>query len=79
MTFRFRKPRRVITKGNCFFCKKKETPNYKEVAILSRFISDRGKILDRGKTNLCQKHQRKVTRAIKRARHLALLPFVVRP
>lgn len=51
--------------------------DYKQVDILSRFISDRGKILRRRKTGTCAKHQRGLTVAIKRARHLALLPYVV--
>jgi len=82
MTFHFRKPRsqrRDWSKRDCLFCKKKTVPDYKEIALLSRFISDRGKILSRDKTGLCQKHQRRLTKAIKRARHLALLPFVVKP
>lgn len=63
----------------CFFCKEKKEPDFMESEILSRYTSERGKILARSKTGLCSKHQRKLTEAIKRARHLALLPFVVRP
>ncbi len=66
-------------KKDCGFCKKRVEPDYKEVASLSRFISDRGKILPRSRNGLCQKHQRRMTTAIKRARHLALLPFVIAP
>lgn len=62
----------------CYFCTNKTLPDYKEVGVLQRFISERGKILDRDKTGACTKHQRKVTFAVKRARHLALLPFVSR-
>ena len=50
--------------------------DYKEPAKLRRFISDRGKIEPRRKTGTCAKHQRALALAIKRARHLALLPFV---
>lgn len=60
----------------CFFCENKTEADYKEVEILRRFISERGKIIPRSRTGLCAKHQRKITREIKRARYLALLPFV---
>lgn len=51
--------------------------DYKEVDKLRRYLSDRGKILPRRITGNCAKHQRQLTRAIKRARIMALLPFVV--
>ena len=51
------------------------TIDYKDVAKLRRFISERGKILPRRVTGTCARHQRDLTVAIKRARHLALLPF----
>jgi small subunit ribosomal protein S18 len=50
--------------------------DYKDVALLRPYISDRGKISPRRKSGNCAKHQRALTLAIKRARHLALLPFV---
>lgn len=53
-----------------------EVIDYKDVARLRRFVSDRGKIEPRRKTNLSAKRQRALAIAIKRARHLALLPFV---
>ena len=49
--------------------------DYKEPLKLRRFISDRGKIEPRRKTGTCARHQRRLTIAIKRARHLALLPY----
>lgn len=49
--------------------------DYKQVDLLRRFISDRGKIKSRRKTGTCAKHQRRLALAVKRARHLALLPF----
>ena len=52
-----------------------ETIDYKDVAKLRRFISERAKILPRRVTGTCARHQRQLTVAIKRARHLALLPF----
>ncbi|OEH91739.1 30S ribosomal protein S18 [Bacillus solimangrovi] len=50
--------------------------DYKDVALLSKFVSERGKILPRRVTGTSSKYQRKLTRAIKRARQMALLPYV---
>jgi len=50
--------------------------DYKDVELLQRFVSERGKILPRRVTGTCAKHQRKLTTAIKRARIMGLLPFV---
>ena len=61
----------------CNFCVEKVNPcDDKDVAKLRRFISERGKILPRRITGNCAKHQRVLTTAIKRARHLALLPYI---
>jgi len=61
----------------CTFCVDKiRTPDYKDVKRLQRFVSERGKILPRRRTGTCARHQRGLTVAIKRARHMALLPFV---
>jgi small subunit ribosomal protein S18 len=49
--------------------------DYKNVSFLRRFVSDRGRIETRRKTSACAKHQRALSGAIKRARHLALLPY----
>lgn len=73
------KKQKPTKKLDCCFCKKKTEPDYKEKETLSRFISDRGKIMGRDFTGVCQKHQRRLSKAIKQARHLALLPFVVKP
>jgi small subunit ribosomal protein S18 len=51
------------------------TVDYKNVSFLRRFISDRARIETRRRTSACAKHQRSIARAIKRARHLALLPY----
>ena len=62
----------------CSFCVDSiESVDYKDVGRLRRFLSDRGKILPRRITGNCAKHQRQLTRAIKRARIMALLPFTV--
>jgi len=61
----------------CGFCVDKiDYIDYKDAAKLRRFTSERGKILPRRTTGTCAKHQRQLTTAIKRARHVALLPFV---
>ena len=61
----------------CSFCSEKvELIDYKDPAKLRQFISERGKIEPRRRTGTCAKHQRALAVAIKRARHLALLPFV---
>lgn len=61
---------------NCPFCKTKTSPDYKNTEILLKHVSDRAKILGKARTGICAKHQRRLTVAVKRARHLALLPFV---
>jgi len=61
----------------CPFCSEKKTIDYKDVAKLRQFISDRGKIEPRRRTGVCAKHQRVLTTAIKRARLLAFLPFTI--
>ncbi|NLK21786.1 MAG: 30S ribosomal protein S18 [Epulopiscium sp.] len=68
---RIRKRKKV-----CNFCVDKiNTIDYKEVNKVKKYISERGKILPRRITGNCAKHQRALTIAIKRARHIALLPF----
>ena len=67
-----RKGRRKV----CAFCVDKvDVIDYKDIAKLRRFISERAKILPRRVTGTCAGHQRELTVAIKRARHVALLPF----
>ncbi len=61
----------------CQFCVDKvKSIDYKQADMLRRFVSDRGKIRPRRQTGTCARHQRHLTTAIKRARHLAMLPFV---
>ena len=67
-----RKARRKV----CAFCVDKvENIDYKDIARLRRYMSERAKILPRRVTGTCAAHQRALTVAIKRARHLALLPY----
>jgi small subunit ribosomal protein S18 len=62
---------------SCPYCREKvEQVDYKDVSMLRRFISDRGKIRSRRISGACRRHQSQVARAIKRARELALLPYV---
>lgn len=68
-----KKPRRKV----CAFCvDKAEHIDYKDVAKLRRYISERSKIVPRRVTGTCARHQRELTSAIKRARFIALLPYV---
>jgi small subunit ribosomal protein S18 len=69
--------KRASTK-KCTFCVEKKTVTYSDVEVLNRYLSERGKIIARVRTGVCAKHQRRLTTAVKRARHLALVPFVVR-
>jgi small subunit ribosomal protein S18 len=64
-------------KKGCYFCEKGMEPSYKDYEELARFISERGKIIGRRQTAVCFKHQRILAREIKRARQLALLPYLI--
>jgi len=73
---KLRRDKKRSRKRVCSFCVDKiEHVDYKDVARLRRYISERGKILPRRISGNCAHHQRQVTVAIKRARALALLPF----
>lgn len=72
------KKQRMGRKKVCFFTKNKITHiDYKDVELLKRFISANGKIIPRRVTGTSAKYQRKLAIAIKRARQMALLPYVV--
>ena len=61
----------------CVFCAKQNNEiDYKDVNKLKKYVSERGKILPRRITGSCAKHQRALTVAIKRARHISLMPYV---
>lgn len=71
-----RPARRKARKKVCHFCADRiEEIDYKDVARLRKFVSERAKILPRRATSTCAKHQRELTTAIKRARQIALLPY----
>ena len=66
-----------IRKRNCYFCKEKiEEVDYKNANQLRRYVSEKGKIRSRRITGACRRHQRQVAVAVKRAREMALLPYV---
>ncbi len=60
----------------CFFCQYSTVPSFKDIDNLQKFISPRKKLLSRDKTGTCAKHQRQLTKQIKYARFLGLLPYV---
>jgi small subunit ribosomal protein S18 len=68
--------RRFVFKPKvCAFCADKSDIDYKDIARLRRYVSDRARIMPRRRTGACAKHQRRLALAIKRARYLALLPY----
>jgi len=81
-----RKPKEVkktVTKGvrfkkDCVFCKNDLEIDYKNIELVSRYVSSRGKIFSRRISGNCAKHQRKLTREIKRARFLNLISYAGR-
>lgn len=65
-------------KKSCVFCKKEFDIDYKNIDLLSRYVSSRGKITSRRISGNCAKHQRKVTKEIKIARFLGIFPYVAK-
>lgn len=72
---RRRKIVEIVVPRNCPFCKDKKLPDYKDFETLTKYMNDRAKILGKARTGICSKHQRRISLAVKRARHLGLLPF----
>lgn len=71
-----KKFRRVPKKKVCAFCAEKiEEIDYKDVARLKRFVTEKGKIVPRRASGTCAEHQRQLSLAVKRARAIALLPY----
>ncbi len=72
-----RPARRPMKKKVCAFCvAKKESIDYKDVATLKKYITEKGKILPKRMTGTCSRHQRELAVAVKRARQMALLPYI---
>ena len=61
----------------CVFCGQEEGIDYKDANLLKKYVSESGKILPRRITGNCAKHQRELTGAVKRARHLAIMPYEI--
>jgi len=74
----FQGGRRYVSRPKiCQFCADKDLKiDYKQIDMLRRFVTEEGKIRPRRQTGTCARHQREVAGAVKRARHIALLPFV---
>jgi len=71
-----KKFKRIPKRKVCLFCADKtKIIDYKDVATLKKFVTEKGKIVGRRQTGVCAAHQRKLTTEIKRARNAALLPF----
>ena len=70
-----RRPMRRRKKVCAFCADANKALDYKDVALLKKYVSERGKILPRRISGTCAKHQRELTASIKRARNIALLPF----
>jgi len=81
MTREARKPKQSPFKKRkkkpCFFCIEKKTLDYKDAGFVRRFITDRGKIAPRRMSGCCALHQRMVANAVKRARQIGTVPYVV--
>ncbi len=72
-----RRQQRYFRPRNCRFCAdSKIVINYKDTDLLRQFVHEDGKIRPRRQTGNCAKHQRAITQAVKRARHIALMPFI---
>ncbi|EKD91214.1 MAG: Ribosomal protein S18 [uncultured bacterium] len=68
----------MATKKVCHFCENSLEPSYTDSSALRKFMNDRARISSRLRSGVCSKHQRALSREIKHARHLAILPFVPR-
>lgn len=74
-----RKPRRKFSKPkDCYFCVEKKTPSFWDIGTLSKFLTERGKIIPASRSGLCLKHQKEITNNIKYSRHLALMSHISR-
>ncbi len=71
-----KKKHRSTRRKVCHFCENKVVIDYKDGAVVDRFTNDRGKIVPRRVTGTCAKHQRRLSVAVKRARYLALIPYI---
>lgn len=70
-----KKVKQVRFRKSCAFCKKDAEIDYKDIDLLSRYVSSKGKIVSRRISGNCAKHQRKLAQEVKRARFLSLIPY----
>ncbi len=61
--------------NKCYFCESKSNPDYKDTLVLRRYITERGKIQPASRTDICSKHQRKLSKEIKKARFMSLIYY----
>lgn len=62
----------------CHFCDNKNDAFYRDVEVLSKYLTERGKLMGAARSGLCAKHQRHMAKAVKQARTMGMLPFVIR-
>lgn len=74
---KIRRPLKTNAPKECFFDVEKKEPSFLDTSVLSRFLTERGKIIPRTRSGLCGKHQKRLAEEVKRARYMALLPFSV--
>lgn len=74
----FKKVLKSTAPKDCWFCKEKKEPSFADLSNLNRFTTERGKIIPKVRSGLCAMHQKHLTLEVKHARHLALLPFMVK-
>lgn len=73
-----RKKREIPQELECYYCKLKTEPDYKDILKIRRFITDRGKLISKSRNGNCSKHQRKLTIEVKKARYLSFIPYTER-
>lgn len=71
-----RRPR--MAPAHCFFCESKTEPSFIDAASIIRQVTERGMIVSRERSGLCSKHQKALTKAVKHARFLGILPYIAR-
>jgi small subunit ribosomal protein S18 len=72
-----KRKKRVTEQAKCRFCREKTSEvDYKDIAVLSKTVTNQGKLFSRKRSGCCARHQRSLTTAIKRARFMGLMPYV---
>ena len=73
-----RRTQKNVAPKKCYFDIENKEASLEDISSLRKFLTERGKIIPRSRSGLCAKHQRQLTTIIKHARHLGLLPFIIR-